>query len=128
MRFFSYLVGTVMIFGVALTSCGKHIPQYWLPESINILQHNAISDITNQSWHKFEYDSRNRIAEGTMGSSFSLKYDFDVYLAEYLSCYISSRCTRVKFSKNGNKITFVRTYHPTVSLFGTENGEIELNA
>jgi hypothetical protein len=45
-----------------------------------------------------------------------------------MTLYTSSRCTNVKFSQNGNKITFIRSYHPTVSLFGTENGEIELNA
>ena len=105
------------------------VPLVVLPDSIIVSQYsNASSDNIYRQKHKYQYDSRNRISQGIMYNHFYLTYNDEGDLIEYESCYISSRCTRAKFSKNGNNITFTTDYHPTVSLFGTVNGELELNA
>ena len=128
MRYFSCLVIAAMIFGASLTSCGKQDPQYWLPKSIIVSQHNASTDNIHQIMYEFEYDGRNRLTTGRAQNHYSFVYNDDGDIVEYASCYIPSRCYRTTFSLNGNKISFITNYHPSVTLSGTVTGELELDA
>jgi hypothetical protein len=96
------------------------VPSVTLLKNIVVSQYYTSSGTTSQRKHEYVYDSQNRLITG-------LSYNTDKYLIEYESCYTSARCTRIRISQNGNKITFVRSYHPTASLFGAETGEFELN-
>jgi len=108
-------------FGMSSTSAvyvykAIFVPLVVLPNSVNI--HHGIHD---RATNKYYYDIQNRISQW-------LTYNTDGDLIEYESCYTSSRCTRAKFSKNGNKITVIKSYHPSAYLFGSVIGELELNA
>jgi len=146
MRYFSFFAVASLVFGMALnSSCNKKTYDListinWLPDSVIVQQHNTLTGINNMSIREHEYDSQNRLKNYTIwtysegsgwwrrNTDYSLKHNTRGDFIEYESCYTSARCTRIKFSTGDNKITFIRTYHPTASLFGRENGEIELNA
>ena len=137
MRCFSYLVVVAIIFGTVLTSCKENDdnPREFnvsFLDSIFVSEHNALSDYILQIKHKYEYGCQNRITKrGTVRygySDYSLYYNANGDTIKYTSCYISSRCYRSTFSKNGNKVNISIRYHPTVTLFGSVNGELELNA
>lgn len=137
MRYFSYLVIAVMIFGAALTSCKENDDnprEFNVPllDSIFVSEHNALSDNIFQIEHGYEYGCQNRITKrGTVRYGYSdyvLYYNASGDTIKYTSCYISSRCYRFTFSKSGKKVNVFIRYHPTVSLFGSINGELELNA
>ena len=93
------------------------VPLVVLPNTVTI--HNGIHA---RSTEKYYYDIQNRII------SQGLTYDNDGDRIKYKSCYTSARCTNAWLTKNGNKITVSKSYHPTAYLFGSVNGELELNA
>ena len=136
MKCFNYLVVATMIFGATLTSCKENDenPKEFnvsLLGSIFVSEHNALSDNIHQIKHEYEYGCQNRITireTASYGySGFLLYYNVNGDTMKYTSCYTSSRCYRSTFTKNGNKVKISIRYHPTVYLFGSVNGELELN-
>ena len=135
-KFFSLILMTAL-FVVVLSSCKKDdIPTVQL-ETISLNERVLYDEHEYEYEHNYEYEygSKNHITKLTRNSSlyvssyFTLEYDANGDLAEYYSPGSpSARSTRATFSKNGNKITFIMNYHPTVPLFGSINGELELNS
>jgi len=101
------------------------VPLVVLPDIINIWQNNY-----GTTKYVFHYDSQNRITEARMRSNiFALNYNADGDLVDYYDPGDPTTWSpSAKFSKYGNKITFISSYHPDVSTVGSVNGEIELNA
>ena len=118
------------------------VPSVGLPESItvNVIESFDEREYENKYKYVYKYDIKNRITE-CVGYNYSLynedwyrnsfstmDYNADGELVEYYEPGSpSARSTRSKFSKNGNKINFTISYHPTVSIFGNVKGELELN-
>jgi len=101
------------------------VPLVVLPDIINIWQNNY-----GTTKYDFYYDSQNRITVARIRYNvFALNYNADGDLVDYYDPGDPTTWSpSAKFSKNGNKITFITSYHPDVSSFGSVNGEIELNA
>jgi hypothetical protein len=133
MRYFRYFVVTAIFLGTVLISCKENIdnPRNFtvsLLDSIIVLQDN-IKTIE----YGYEYVCQNRVTERKRSSSngfsdYSLYYNAKGDTIKYTSCYILSRCYRCTFSQYGNKVNIFINYHPSVSIFGTVKGELELNA
>ena len=143
MRDFSFLIVTV-IFGTLLTSCKKNYDNQReftvsLLDTIFVSHYNSSNNRNYQTRHIYYYGCQNRITgrgihsyspdwgSWWLDTGYSLYYNANGDTVKYTSCETLARCYRTTFSKKGNKVNISIRYHPTVTLFGSVNGELELN-